>query len=157
MPGYVNLADIYRLQGRDDEGERVLRKGLNAVPDNADLHHALGLLLVRLAQLSDGLIELQRAASLAPDVARYAYVYAIALSSTGKVRDALAVLEAASLAHPSDRDILISLVTMNRDYGNLEAAEKYARLLTAHHPDDPQVHWLQRQLSNRGESGKRRR
>ena len=152
VPGYINLADIRRSQGRDHEGERILRKGLQAAPDNADLHHALGLLLVRRAQHGDGLIELKRAASLAPEVARYAYVYAIALNSTGKATDALAVLEAARLAHPADRDILISLVTTNRDHGDPEAAEKYARLLTAHHPDDPQAHLMLQQLSNGGKS-----
>ena len=152
---YANLADIYRSQGRDDEGERILRKGLNTAPDNAGLHHALGLLLVRRAQLSDGLIELKHAAILAPAVARYTYVYAIALNSTGNATNALDLLQNARHAHPADRDILISLVTVNSDQGHYDAAEEYARLLTTHHPDDRQAHSMLRQLSDRRERGKR--
>ncbi|MDX1390476.1 MAG: tetratricopeptide repeat protein, partial [Acidobacteriota bacterium] len=42
VPAFVNLADLYRMQGRDDEGEQVLRDGLRIAPDDADLHHSLG-------------------------------------------------------------------------------------------------------------------
>jgi hypothetical protein len=75
-PAYVNLADLYRLQGRDAEGEALLRQA----PDNAAVHHALGLLLVRLGRLDEALPELARAVELAPGEARYAYVYEVALS-----------------------------------------------------------------------------
>ncbi|HET9229412.1 MAG TPA: multiheme c-type cytochrome [Thermoanaerobaculia bacterium] len=75
-PAYVNLADLYRLQGRDAEGEALLRQA----PDDASVHHALGLLLVRLGRLDEALPELARAVELAPGEARYAYVYEVALS-----------------------------------------------------------------------------
>jgi Flp pilus assembly protein TadD len=75
-PAYVNLADLYRLQGRDAEGETLLRRA----PDDASVHHALGLLLVRLGRLDEALPELARAVELAPGEARYAYVYEVALS-----------------------------------------------------------------------------
>jgi len=39
--------DVYRMQARDDLSEPVLRRGLAQLPKAADLHHALGLLLVR--------------------------------------------------------------------------------------------------------------
>src|SRR4030095_2013593 len=32
IPAYVNLADVYRAQGRDADGERVLRDGLAGAP-----------------------------------------------------------------------------------------------------------------------------
>ena len=111
--------------------------------------------VVRRAQLSDALIELKHAVSSAPAVARYTYVYAIALNSTRNATKALNVLEGARHAHPADRDILISLVAVNSEQGRYGAAEKYARLLTAHHPDDPQAHLILRQLSHRREKGKR--
>src|SRR5207244_4664951 len=62
---YVNLADSYRQQGRDDNGESVLRRGLSVLPRAADLHHALGLLLVRKGDKSAALGELTEAAKLA--------------------------------------------------------------------------------------------
>jgi hypothetical protein len=44
---YVNLADAWRQQGRESEAEKVVARGLAVLPRNADLHHALGLLLTR--------------------------------------------------------------------------------------------------------------
>ena len=48
IAAYANLADLYRVQGRDQEGERLLREALAKHPDEALLHHTLGLVLVRL-------------------------------------------------------------------------------------------------------------
>jgi len=45
VPAYVNLADLYRAMGRDADGERSLREGLDIVPGHASLHDALGLAL----------------------------------------------------------------------------------------------------------------
>jgi tetratricopeptide (TPR) repeat protein len=39
---YVNLADLYRAQQRDDLGEELLREGLSASPDRAGLSYAYG-------------------------------------------------------------------------------------------------------------------
>jgi tetratricopeptide (TPR) repeat protein len=47
-PGAANLADLYRQLGRDADAEDVLRKALEASPQDAGLHHVLGLTLVRL-------------------------------------------------------------------------------------------------------------
>ena len=83
-PTYVNLADLYRATGRDDEGERTLRRGIERVARfspaaDADLHHALGLLLVRQKRRAEALAALARAADLAPGEPRYGYVHAVAL------------------------------------------------------------------------------
>ena len=71
---YANLADAYRQLGRDAEGEKVLRRGLKLLPRSADLHHTLGLLLVRKGDKVAALKELRLSATLAPDNARYVYV-----------------------------------------------------------------------------------
>lgn len=62
----------------------MLRAGIEAGVDDADLLHALGLLLVRRKQLDESLPYLHRAAESTPYRARYAYVYALALQKTGK-------------------------------------------------------------------------
>ncbi len=77
-PAAINLADVLRLSGRDAEGEAVLRDALTRTPREASLHHALGLRLVRAARLDEALAALGRASRLAPDVPRYAQVYAVA-------------------------------------------------------------------------------
>jgi tetratricopeptide (TPR) repeat protein len=84
IPAYVNLADLYRARGRDADGERALREGLKLAPKSAILHHVLGLALVRMKRSDEALGELERATTLEPGNARFAYVYAVALHSTAK-------------------------------------------------------------------------
>lgn len=110
--GYVNLADLYRVQGRDAEGEQVLRDGLRAVHRPGVLHHSLGLLLVRERRLEAALPELARAVALEPDVPRFAHVYAVALHTVGRTSEAIRVLEDARQRAPWDeaiRDALASI------------------------------------------------
>jgi len=139
IPAYVNLADLYRTQGRDEEGGRVLRDALALAPDDASVQHALGLLLVRAQRLDEALPWLERAAVNAPGNARYAYVYGIALSSAGRLNKALDVLATAQRRHAADRDLLYALITMNRDAGRMAEAHGYAEQLTELAPDDPLV------------------
>jgi Flp pilus assembly protein TadD len=65
-PAAANLADLYRAQGRDDVGERVLREALTRTPEVSTLHYALGLLLARRNDRPAALVELRRAVDLAP-------------------------------------------------------------------------------------------
>lgn len=136
VPGYVNLADLYRATNRDGEGETLLRRAVAIAPDSAEAHHALGLLLVRQRRLDDAIVELTRAATLRP-TARNAYVLGIALHSSGQTARALDVLAVAQEQHPSDRDLLVALVTIERDRGGTAAARRHADALVALAPDDP--------------------
>jgi tetratricopeptide (TPR) repeat protein len=138
-PAYVNLADLYRALNRDQDGEKVLREAIKAVPEAADVMHALGLLLVREKKLDEALTWLKGAAERAPENARYAYVYGVALNSTGHTNKALDVLATSQKRHPYDRNLLYVLVTMNRDAGRLEIAQRYAEKLAAVAPNDPAV------------------
>jgi tetratricopeptide (TPR) repeat protein len=146
-PVYVNLADLYRQQRRDQEGERVLRSGIEANADNADLQYALGLLLVREKRLSESLPYLRQAAEASPQLARYAYVYALALQGAGDLKQAISLLEQNADRHPADRDTLVALTTLHRDRGDLPAATRYADQLVAHYPDDAQVRALRAELA----------
>jgi predicted CXXCH cytochrome family protein len=147
-PAYVNLADLYRALGSDREGEEVLRQGIDEAPDDADLHQALGLLLVRAGRLPDAVPELARAAALAPERPRYAYVHAIAVNETGDTAGAVAILEAALDRHPDDRDLLLALTTVNRDAGRKDAAFAYAQRLAERDPADAEAQQLLRELGN---------
>jgi Flp pilus assembly protein TadD len=137
VPAWVNLADLLRLQGRDDEGATALRKALEVDPNNAAVHHALGLLLVRQKRAGEALAELAQAAELAPGVPDYAYAYAIGLHSAGRTDDALAALRRASARNPGARNVLVALVTINRERGAAAEALRYAEKLVAAAPADP--------------------
>jgi Flp pilus assembly protein TadD len=127
----VNLADLYRARDRDAEGERILRDGLKVLPKNHVLHHTLGLALVRLKRTDAALVELERATALEPGNARFAYVYAVALHSTGRAEEAIARLKKALQTFPNDRDILAALVSFHKERGEDAAAKKYANSLQA--------------------------
>jgi len=103
---YVNLADVYRAQGRDVEGLAVLDEGLKQAPRGAALHYARGLALVRLKRMGEALRALERAARLSPGDTQFAYVYAIALNEVGRKREALAEIDRALARHPQDERLL---------------------------------------------------
>ena len=128
-PAYVNLADLYRTQGREADGERILRDGLKRAPKNAMLHHALGLALVRQKRMASALDELELATTQEPANARFSYVYAVALHSTGKSDAAIKRLESTLAAHPNDRDIIGALTSFHSARGDNAAAERYAERL----------------------------
>jgi len=135
-PATIDLADLYREQGRDNEGLGVLRAALVSSPSEASLHHALGLALVRLRRPDAALDELHRAAELDPRAARYAYVYAVALQSAGHLTEAGAAVRTSLKLHPNDRDLLGAALSFSRQQGDTGAALVYAERLARLMPDD---------------------
>ena len=134
VPAYVNLAELSRNRGSEGEAEQVLREGLAATGGSADLHHVLGLALVRQDRLAEALTELEQAARLSPENPRYVYVYAVGLNTVGRTKEALMVLQGAHNAHPVNTDILSALVAFHRDAGNSAQAARYAQKLQARAP-----------------------
>ena len=147
--GYANLADAFRQQGRDAEGEKVLRRGLAKLPHDADLHHALGLLLTRKKESAAALKEFVEAARLAPTNSRYVYVQAIAVHSAGKRDEALVILRGANTRFPGDIDILGALVSIYGEAGDKENTLRYARQLAELLPDNADVKRLIAELEVR--------
>ncbi len=135
-PAAINLADLYRELGRDGDGERVLRAAIDASSRDAGLHHALGLVLTRLKRTDEAVAELRRAADLEPHRARYLYVYAVALHSSGHGGEAIAALKAYLNRETEDRNILLAVITFSRDAGDLATALEYGERLVRMTPDD---------------------
>jgi Flp pilus assembly protein TadD len=146
VPALVDLADFFRVRGENETGEKWLRRALEIEPGNADVHHALGLGLVRRKLYTEALDALRAAHELAPDNARYAYVYAVALSSTGARRQAENLLEVTHARHPADRDVLVALVSFARERADLAGALDYAKKLATLAPLDRGVQRLLRDL-----------
>ena len=71
----------------------------------------------------------------------------MALQSVGKLDQAIEQLQETHERHPSDADILYTLVTFNRDAGKREDALVYARKLQALIPDNPAVEQLPEALT----------
>ena len=139
VPAYVNLADLYRLMGRDADSERTLRDGMAQVPQSAELQHAHGLALVRLKRTSEAVTALRRATQLAPENPRYAYVLAVALNSIGQATAALTEVRRALDRNPGNLDLLIAGASIGRDSGDTEAIREFVQELINRYPNDPNV------------------
>jgi predicted CXXCH cytochrome family protein len=135
-PAAINLADLYRQQARDGESIKILQDTIVAAPRDAGLHHALGLALVRLKRNDEALAELNKARELDTERSRYAYVYAVALHSGGRVQEAMTVLKNNLTRHPNDRDTLLALISFSRDGGDAKSALDYAQQLARIVPAD---------------------
>lgn len=148
-PAAINLADLYRQLGRDGDGESVLRTAIASSRQDAGLHHALGLTLTRQKRPDDALDEFRTASQLEPDRSRYAYVYAVALHSSGRLGESIEVLKDNLARHPDDRESLSALVTFSRDSGNIAAALEYAERLSRLVPNDRELTRLTDDLRGR--------
>ena len=135
-PAYANLADLYRAQGMDQYAGKVLKDGINKLPENATLYHALGLMQARTQQMDLALSSLQKAAELQPEATRYTYVYGVALNSVGKTAEALQVLEQGFARHPGDREIIFMIASIYRDQGRNDKALEWAQKLLTINPTD---------------------
>ena len=147
----VNLSDLYRQLGRDSDGERVLRGAIDASPRDGGVHHALGLTLVRLNRHDEALDEFRKAVELEPHQARYAYVYAVGLHSSGRQSEAMIVLKENLSRHPGDRDTLLALVSFSQEAGDLNAALKYAEKLAEIEPTNQDLANLVQELRRQNE------
>jgi predicted CXXCH cytochrome family protein len=149
VPAMANLADLYRELGKDREGAELLRAAIAIEPKNAAVKHSLGLLLARQHNYAEALPLLREATMLAPNDARYAYVYAVALNSTGSGAEALVLLALTHKQHPTDRNVLVTLITLERDRGDLTAALTHTQELAALEPSNPQIRALLDDLRQR--------
>ena len=146
IPVYINLSDLYQLQGMNDQSIKVLQNAIAHQPESATLQHALGLALVRQGDTSTAMESLKKAMKLDPQTARFGYVYGVALNSTGQAEQALIVLEETHLRHPTERNVLFALATINRDMGNRTEAIKWGEKLLEQNPGDESVHQLLKSL-----------
>jgi len=120
VPALLNLADLYRANGLDQQAGPLLERAIGLAPGDAAPQHAMGLLLIRQRQLDAAVGYLQRAAELDPVNVRYSYVYGVALWESGRQREAVAALEAALATHPGNRDLMSALASYYQQLGEEE-------------------------------------
>jgi tetratricopeptide (TPR) repeat protein len=92
--GYLNLADVRRQQGREDEALRVLTRGLDRLPKEAILHYSAGLTHIRLKAYAAARPFLAEASALAPARADFFYTYLVLMDALGKRPEALDYIKA---------------------------------------------------------------
>jgi Flp pilus assembly protein TadD len=92
---------------------------------------------VREKRLAEAVPLFRCAAERQPDNARFAYVWAVAVRSSGRPTDALPILADALKRSPNDRELLYALAAFNGEDGHRPAAAEYAHRFVAVAPDDP--------------------
>lgn len=138
-PAAISLAELERAAGDEAAAARALEAALGNNPGSAPLLHALGLSLTRLKRSEEALPKLADAARLAPDEARFAYVYAVALRQAGRLTDAITVLKSAISRRPYDRDLLSALIPYEYEARDFTSALARAELLATLEPERADV------------------
>ena len=135
-PAALNLADLFRQLGRDDEAATVLQQALRRTPDDASLRYAFGLLKVREKRRAQALDLFAAAARLDPSNPNYAYAYALTLYGAGNINAAIEVLERSLKFNPYHRETLEALVCYCDRVGDHAQALNFARLLKSLSSED---------------------
>ena len=102
--------------------------------------------VARKRRTAESLDALREAVGISPDDARFAYVYAVALDSAGRQRDALRVLEAAVKRRPYDRDVLSGLAHFTAQAGSRDSALGYVKQLRELDPESREYAELAAQI-----------
>jgi tetratricopeptide (TPR) repeat protein len=147
VPAYLNLADLLRAVGREDEARQQLLAALEVAPENGNVLHSLGLLETRGKNREQALDYLKRAAELETVGTRHRFVYAIALHDLGKPADAITQLKGILRQAPGNQDVLLALANYSAELGQREQALGYARRLTQLAPGNRNYQQLYQQLS----------
>jgi tetratricopeptide (TPR) repeat protein len=138
----LNLADLLRGSGREEEARAALNAVLEFSPENGDAAHAMGLLEIRAGDREQALEWLRKAADAVSASPRHRYVYAIALHDTGDARAALKVLRDLHRDLPAWEDALLALTNYSAEIGDRTAARGYAQKLLQLDPANPQYRSL---------------
>lgn len=116
IPGLVNLADVYRVSGRDLQAGELLARALELAPEASQVRVARALWLVRQGNLA-GAIDVLGEGYKARQEPASGYVYAVALNSAGQSSKALQVIDdllASDLHTPQLLQLGMSLANKGR-------------------------------------------
>jgi len=150
----VNLADFYRVTNRDPLAIRTLQDAITLAPQYAATHHALGLALVRQKLYQEALDQFAQASKLAPDDARFSYVYGVALKSLGKRDESRTIIREALERHPWDASLLNATLGDALENGDAGSAAPIAKRLASLHPDDGDIARLAAKLAGQPQNGR---
>lgn len=121
----VNLADLYRAQGKEASARKILESGIQLNKRDAALWFSLALLEVRQGHGEAALQALAEAAALEETPGYYHYVYAVAQHDQGHIKAALATLKATHNAAPGQLNVLSALAQYSQQAGDIQTAQRY--------------------------------
>jgi len=99
---YLDLAGVYRYQGRLLDIVSCLETAISVVPPTMKVHAILSKTLRKLGRLDEALTHARVAVELAPEDARLQTLVAACLTELGKEAEAVPYFEAAARAEPEN-------------------------------------------------------
>lgn len=139
LPALINYADIARSAGDIALEQSLLERAYKNNSDLASVNFAIGLFWVRQQQVDKALAYLKVAASLPDAISHYAFVYAIGLSQSNQVDEALEVLKSANATWPGDYNVLINWAKLAYLHQRPEHLQLALKSLLTYFPQDPTV------------------
>ncbi len=103
--GFINLADIYRVQQNPKKVAITLVKGMEKSPKSAAIKYAYALHLVRQKNLDKAVGFFEAAMLLSPDNAQYAYTYVLSLDGSGHSKQGLHKLKGLIINYPDKSEL----------------------------------------------------
>ncbi|MBE0370145.1 hypothetical protein PAUR_b0108 [Pseudoalteromonas aurantia 208] len=123
--GYINLADLYQSQKRENQAKSILEKGIVTIPRSSIISYALGLHFVRTKQLDLAMSHIKKAMLLDKTNPHYAYTYVLVLDSLGQSEKALKQLRLIIKSY-TDKSNLNSLgLDLALKLGDMEAYQEF--------------------------------
>ena len=145
VPALINLADLYRSSGRDQESRKVLLQALQVAPDSANANHAYALFLIRAGQTDEAMPYLSASIGQEDTTSRHIYVYAIALDSRGETSKAIQIINQTNADWPNNIDLSFLQIAYMEKTGNTEGIHRYLILLASIASQDQQVQlWMKK-------------
>ncbi len=123
VPAYVNLADLFRAQEREKDGESLLREGVHLLPEQPSLHYALGLSLYRQGRAGEARDELLVAAESPDAEPSMALAYALIIDAQGEADAAIEYLNGSLERFGDDPGLLAALINLYQRTNQRQAAE----------------------------------
>lgn len=134
-PAYLALANLFLTTGREDEGVQLLARAVEALPQDALVHHAYGAILLARAQSSQPEVlekagqALRRALQLNPRYADTAYLLGKYYVLKKEDPKAEAYFKKACYLDPRHVEAHYRLSRFARQRGELRRAEELARIV----------------------------
>ena len=124
VPALINLADIYRATGRDEQAAGLLDTALELTPYAPDVLLAKALWLVRQGDRVRAIGLLAKGYD-AQSTSSLNYIYAVALHSNGDTDKALAIVDAAIDAGLSASQLVQLGLSITSETADLDRARRY--------------------------------
>lgn len=130
VPGLVNLADLYRGSGRDEQAGELLQQAMALAPEATQVRVAYALWQVRQGQLDGAIQVLAKGHKMRPQ-ASSGYIYAVALSSARRPAEALQVVDELLQADMYSPSLLQLGINLARKSQSAEQLARYQAALQA--------------------------